>query len=63
MHKGRHTYAVLAINRDVSLHKLSLLLGHGSIMITEKAYAEFLPETIKEEVETKLDFNFLPNGY
>lgn len=63
MHKGRHTYAVLAINRDVSLHKLSLLLGHGSITVTEKVYAEFLPTTIKEEVETKLDFNFLPNGY
>ncbi|SHF64418.1 tyrosine-type recombinase/integrase [Dysgonomonas macrotermitis] len=63
MHKGRHTYAVLAINRDVSLHKLSLLLGHGSIMVTEKVYAEFLPTTIKEEVETKLDFNFLPDGY
>lgn len=63
MHKGRHTYAVLAINRDVSLHKLSLLLGHGGIAVTEKVYAEFLPTTIKEEVETKLDFNFLPNGY
>lgn len=63
MHKGRHTYAVLAINRDVSLHKLSLLLGHGSIMVTEKVYAEFLPTTIKEEVETKLDFNFLPDNY
>lgn len=63
MHKGRHTYAVLAIQREVSLHKLSLLLGHDNSLTTEKVYADFLPKTIKEEVETKLDFNFLPNGY
>lgn len=63
MHKGRHTYAVLAINRDVNLHKLSLLLGHAGLWVTEKVYAEFLPTTIKEEVETKLDFNFLPDNY
>ena len=63
MHVGRHTFAVLALNRKVNLHILSQLLGHSSILVTEKVYAKFLPETIKEEVETKLDFNFLPNGY
>lgn len=63
MHKARHTFAVLAINRGISLHKLSQLLGHAGISVTEKVYAEFLPETIKEEVETKLDFNFLPDSY
>lgn len=63
MHVGRHTFAVLALNRKVNLHILSQLLGHSSILVTEKVYARFLPETIKEEVETKLDFNFLPNNY
>lgn len=63
MHVGRHTFAVLALNRKVNLHILSQLLGHSSILVTEKVYAKFLPETIKEEVETKLDFNFLPDNY
>ncbi|MDR2950070.1 MAG: tyrosine-type recombinase/integrase [Prevotella sp.] len=63
MHVGRHTFAVLALNREVNLHILSQLLGHSSILVTEKVYAKFLPKTIKEEVETKLDFNFLPDGY
>lgn len=63
MHTARHTFAVLALRRHVNLHILSQLLGHSSILVTEKVYAKHLPETIKEEVETKLDFNFLPNGY
>lgn len=63
MHTARHTFAVLALDREVKLHILSQLLGHSSILVTEKVYAKFLKETIKDEVETKLDFNFLPNGY
>ncbi len=63
MHVGRHTFAVLALNRKVNLHILSKLLGHSSILVTEQSYVRFLPETIKEEVETKLDFNFLPDNF
>lgn len=63
MHTARHTFAVLALRRHVNLHILSQLLGHSSILVTEKVYAKFMPEDIKEEVENKLDFNFLPNGY
>lgn len=57
MHVARHTFAVLALNNNVSLHMISKLLGHSSVLTTEKVYAEFLPKTITEEVQSKLSFN------
>jgi integrase len=36
---------------------ISKLLGHSSVLTTEKVYAEFLPKTITEEVQSKLSFN------
>lgn len=51
MHIARHTFAVLALNRGVTIHMISRLLGHSSIITTEKVYAEFLPDTITEEVK------------
>ena len=58
MHVARHTFAVYALNPPISmsLHLVSRLLGHSSIVATEKNYAKFLPETISEEVEAKLQF-------
>ncbi len=60
MHVARHTFAVMALNRGVTVHMISRLLGHSSIITTEKVYAEFLPDTITEEVKTKLAFDFAP---
>lgn len=57
IHVARHTFAVVALNRGVDVHKLSVLLGHGSSEITEKIYAKFLPKTLDREVEEKLDFS------
>ena len=57
MHVARHTFAVLALNNNLSLHMISKLLGHSSVLTTEKVYAEFLPKTITEEVQSKLSFN------
>lgn len=59
MHVARHTFAVFALNPPInmSLHLVSRLLGHSSIVATEKNYAKFLPETISEEVEAKLQFS------
>lgn len=59
MHVARHTFAVYALNPPISmsLHLVSRLLGHSSIVATEKNYAKFLPETISEEVEAKLQFS------
>lgn len=61
MHVARHTFAVFALNNGVDVHKVSSLLAHGSVAVTEKVYAKFLPETLQKEVETKLNFDFTPN--
>lgn len=56
IHCARHTFAVKALNDGVSLHILSTLLGHGSIVTTEKVYAKYLPSTITEEVRAKMNY-------
>lgn len=61
MHVARHTFAVLALNRSVDVHKISELMAHSSVSVTEQIYAKFLPSTLKKEVQSKLNFNFL-NG-
>lgn len=58
MHVARHTWAVLALNKGVDVHKVSTLLGHSSVLVTEKVYAKFLPKTLDDEVLNKLDFDF-----
>lgn len=61
LHVARHTFAVFALNNGVDVHKVSRLLAHSSVMVTEKVYAKFLPETLQKEVETKLNFDFTPD--
>ena len=63
MHVARHTFAVMALNRGISLHMISQLLGHGSIITTEKVYAQFLPDTINDAVRNQLAFgSFTPSA-
>ena len=50
MHVARHTFAVFALNKGLSMSVVSRLLGHGSTDGTEKVYARFLPETLFSEV-------------
>ncbi len=57
MHVARHTFCVTALNNGVSLHVVSQLMGHASILATEKTYAEFLDETVTNEM-CKLDVCF-----
>lgn len=57
MHVARHTFAVWALNREVDVHKISRLMGHSSVMVTEKVYAQFLPSTLEDEVMSKLNFS------
>ena len=59
MHVARHTFAVWALNRGVDVHKISRLMGHSSVMVTEKVYAKFMPKTLEQEVQDKLNFNVL----
>lgn len=49
MHVARHTFCVNAISQGFSLHFVSQLMGHQSILATEKTYAEFLDTTINQE--------------
>lgn len=57
MHVARHTFAVMALNKGIDVHKISRLMGHSSIMVTEKVYAQFLPSTLEDEVMSKLNFS------
>ncbi|MDL2305958.1 site-specific integrase, partial [Bacteroides sp. OttesenSCG-928-D19] len=58
IHCARHSFAVCALNEGVPVHKISKLLGHGSITVTETVYAQFLPEELEKEMESKLTFDF-----
>ena len=50
LHVARHSFAVFALNKGLSMTVVSRLLGHGSTDVTEKVYARFLPETLSSEV-------------
>ena len=58
MHVARHTFAVMSIKKGVSIHMVSRLMGHSSVLVTEKVYAEFLPSEISKIVREELSFNF-----
>jgi integrase len=55
MHVARHSFAVFALNKGLSMSVVSRLLGHGSTDITEKVYAHFLPETLSSELNKLKD--------
>jgi site-specific recombinase XerD len=55
MHAARHSFAVHALNKGLSMSVVSRLLGHGSTDITEKVYAHFLPETLSSELNKLKD--------
>jgi integrase/recombinase XerD len=44
IHTLRHTFAVLYLKRGGDVYKLSKLLGHASVAITDKIYARFCPK-------------------
>lgn len=49
IHTLRHTFAVLYLKRGGDVYKLSKLLGHASVAITDAIYARFCPkEKLKE---------------
>lgn len=52
-HCARHTFAVLALSEGkLSLNAISKLMGHASILVTERVYAQYLPSKLKEELGT-----------
>ena len=46
----RHTFATRLIQKGVDLYKLSKLLGHSSVTITER-YANHCPESLRSGVQ------------
>lgn len=45
-HMGRRTCGVVLLNNGVAIEIVSRILGHSSILMTQKAYARILDETI-----------------
>ena len=57
MHMARHSFAVKALNSArVDIHLISHLLGHSSVLVTEKVYAKLLLPTLSKELNEKLSF-------
>lgn len=50
IHSARHTFCVHALNCGVSLVIVSRLMGHSSTKVTETTYADFLSETVDDEI-------------
>lgn len=57
-HCARHTFATLALNNTVDIKTVSTLMGHSSVLTTEKVYATLMTSTIEKTVEQKLNFHF-----
>ena len=57
-HSARHSFAVYEIKQGVNIYMLSKLLGHASVAVTEKVYAEFLPDEIENVVKSTMVFDF-----
>lgn len=62
MHVARHTFAVLSIKKGIDVHLLSRLMGHSSIVITEKVYADYIQSDVHKEVRVKLKSTFGPKN-
>jgi len=55
IHEARHTAAVTMLQAGVPLVKVSQMLGHSSVSITEKVYARFMPSAMQDAADV-LDF-------
>ncbi len=53
-HNGRHTFGVLKLIEGFSMESVRKMMGHSSILTTEKVYAEVtLDKLIKEQLNQK----------
>lgn len=55
MHVARHSFAVMAINKGMSVFLLSKYLGHSSTVATEKTYAKIIQEKADNDACQILD--------
>lgn len=56
MHCARHSFSTNGLNNGGDIKAISTLLGHSSVLTTEKVYASVLPETLQKEVDRSLNF-------
>lgn len=49
-HMGRHTFAVLSLNRGVKIENLAKMMGHTDIKTTQ-IYAQVLNSEVEKEFE------------
>ncbi len=54
-HTLRRTFGSYLLNKGLRLEVVSRLLGHSSTVVTERAYAELLGSTIRDELLAVLD--------
>lgn len=54
-HMARHSFAVNALNKGLRLEVVSALLGHTTILSTQKSYAKYLKSTIEDEARKLLE--------
>ena len=54
-HTLRRTFGSYLLNKGLRLEVVSRLLGHSSTVVTERAYAELLSTTIRDELLAVLD--------
>jgi integrase/recombinase XerD len=54
-HTLRRTFGSYLLNKGLRLEVVSRLLGHSSTVVTERAYAELLGSTIRDELLSVLD--------
>lgn len=57
IHCARHSFATNGLNNGGDIKAISALMGHSSLLITEKVYAAVLPETLKKNVQEYLNFD------
>lgn len=56
IHCARHSFGTNGLNNGGDIKAISALMGHSSVLITEKVYASVLPETLQREVDRSLNF-------
>lgn len=62
-HCARHTFAVLTLNREINPlppHVISRLLGHTSVLVTEKVYAKYIPQKLTDDLGLDAFNNIIP---
>lgn len=50
-HSLRHSCAIYYLSQDITLYKVSKLLGHSSSKVTEKYYADIIPTSLRNSME------------